>query len=214
MVAAVLLSERDSSKIDSAGVVVDQTLMAFDYLCGEQVGALEGAPDPMGPTGGAALYDRDAFEAVGGFDERIFLYYEDVDLALRMPRAEGARCALSPRAPRDPRLLDDAGRSKRSQVRENRLEPGIPAAAVRGATSSASRALQALAREGADLRRPARFPDRTIAGARGQNRGLARRPGTPSPRHLPEAAVTKLSLPPRPGLAQRRPQRLRRCPSP
>ena len=53
--------------------------------------------DPLGPTGGAALYSRAAFEAVGGFDERIFLYYEDLDLALRMAAA-GARCRLAPEA--------------------------------------------------------------------------------------------------------------------
>ena len=60
--------------------------MGFDYLNGEPVAALEGAADPLGPTGGAALYRHDAFQAVGGFDERIFLYYEDLDLALRMRR--------------------------------------------------------------------------------------------------------------------------------
>jgi GT2 family glycosyltransferase len=190
MVAAVLLSERDTSKIDSAGVVVDQTLMAFDYLCGEQVGALEGAPDPMGPTGGAALYDRDAFEAVGGFDERIFLYYEDVDLALRM-RAEGARCALSPQAraihgysmtlgARSARKYARTGWSRGYLLRRY------------GVTSSASRALQALAREGA-ICAGQLLRDRTIAGARGRIEGWRDARGLP-PRHLSEAAVTKLSL--------------------
>ncbi|HEX5375977.1 MAG TPA: glycosyltransferase family 2 protein [Solirubrobacterales bacterium] len=97
MVAAVLLSERDPGKIDSAGVVADRTLLGFDYLNGEPVEALATAGDPLGPTGGAALYRRDAFEAVGGFDERMFLYYEDLDLALRL-RAEGGRCRLAPGA--------------------------------------------------------------------------------------------------------------------
>jgi GT2 family glycosyltransferase len=93
-VAAVLLSERDPRRIDSAGVVADRTLLGFDYLNGEPIEALESAPDPLGPTGGAALYRRAAFEAVGGFDERIFLYYEDLDLALRM-RLAGACCRLA-----------------------------------------------------------------------------------------------------------------------
>jgi N-acetylglucosaminyl-diphospho-decaprenol L-rhamnosyltransferase len=97
MVAAVLLNERHPTRIDSAGVVIDQTLMAFDHLSGESVDALADAPPPIGPTGGAALYDRAAFRAVGGFDERIFLYYEDVDLALRM-RGAGAICVLCPEA--------------------------------------------------------------------------------------------------------------------
>jgi GT2 family glycosyltransferase len=97
MVAGVLLSETDPGRIDSAGVVADRTLLAFDYLNGEPVEALGSATDPLGPTGGAALYRRSAFEQVGGFDERIFLYYEDLDLALRM-RLAGFSCRLAPNA--------------------------------------------------------------------------------------------------------------------
>ena len=93
-VAGVLVSERDPPLIDSAGVVADRTLMGFDYLNGEPLTAALGAPAPLGPTGGAALYRRTAFDAVGGFDERIFLYYEDLDLALRMATG-GARCRLA-----------------------------------------------------------------------------------------------------------------------
>ena len=94
MVAAVLLQEREPGLIDSAGVVADHTLMGFDYLHGEPVSVLDGAADPLGPTGGAGLYRRAAWEAVGGFDERIFLYYEDLDLALRIAAA-GGRCRLA-----------------------------------------------------------------------------------------------------------------------
>lgn len=97
MVAAVLLREREPERIDSAGVVADRTLLGFDYLNGEPVEALRSAPDPLGPTGGAALFRRAAFERVGGFDERIFLYYEDLDLALRM-RLAGSACRLAPAA--------------------------------------------------------------------------------------------------------------------
>jgi GT2 family glycosyltransferase len=97
MVAAVLLQEREPGLIDSAGVVADHTLMGFDYLHGEPVAVLDAAADPLGPTGGAALYRREAWEAVGGFDERIFLYYEDLDLALRIA-AGGGRCRLAPGA--------------------------------------------------------------------------------------------------------------------
>jgi N-acetylglucosaminyl-diphospho-decaprenol L-rhamnosyltransferase len=97
MVAGVLLRENDPGRIDSAGVVADRTLLGFDYLNGERVEALESAGDPLGPTGGAALFRRSAFEQVGGFDERIFLYYEDLDLALRMQLA-GFGCRLAPNA--------------------------------------------------------------------------------------------------------------------
>jgi N-acetylglucosaminyl-diphospho-decaprenol L-rhamnosyltransferase len=97
-VAGVLVQRDAPELIDSAGVMVEaDTLMAFDYLHGENVARLEGAPAPLGPTGGAALFRRDVFTALGGFDERIFVYYEDVDLALRMA-ASGHRCVLAPGA--------------------------------------------------------------------------------------------------------------------
>ncbi|MGB6228873.1 MAG: glycosyltransferase family 2 protein [Litorimonas sp.] len=43
----------------------------------------------FGPCAAAAAYRRDAFEAVGGFDERFFCYHEDVDLALKLRRHGG-----------------------------------------------------------------------------------------------------------------------------
>jgi GT2 family glycosyltransferase len=97
MVAGVMTQEAAPGRIDLAGVIADRTLMGFDYLHGEPVEAAEAAADPLGPTGGAGLYRRAAFDAVGGFDERIFLYYEDLDLALRLA-AGGGRCRLAPGA--------------------------------------------------------------------------------------------------------------------
>lgn len=44
---------------------------------------------------GAALYRRDAVTAIGGFDERLFSYLEDVDLGLRLALA-GWLCAYEP----------------------------------------------------------------------------------------------------------------------
>src|ERR1700761_137542 len=96
-VAGVMLQESDPGSIDSAGVVADRTPMAFDSLHGDRVAGGASAPAPLGPTGGAALYRSEAFEAVGGFDERIFLYYEDLDLALRLA-ARGGACRLAPEA--------------------------------------------------------------------------------------------------------------------
>jgi len=45
----------------------------------------------------AALYRRDAFLAVGGFDETFFCYFEDTDLAFRL-RLAGYRCLYVPEA--------------------------------------------------------------------------------------------------------------------
>lgn len=94
MVAGVLVQAAQPDRIDSAGVIVDRTLMGFDYLHGSPAEAALEAPAPLGPTGGAALFTRAAFERAGGFDERIFAYYEDVDLAVRM-RIQGEICAIA-----------------------------------------------------------------------------------------------------------------------
>ena len=48
-----------------------------------------------GACAGAALYRREAVLEVGGFDERFFMYLEDVDLALRL-RLAGWRCRYEP----------------------------------------------------------------------------------------------------------------------
>ena len=98
MVAGVLLHRDDERRIDTAGIVAERdTLMAFDYLHAEDVSVLAQAAPPLGPSGGAALFSRDAFLEVGGFDERIFLYYEDLDLSLRLRHA-GHDCALATEA--------------------------------------------------------------------------------------------------------------------
>ncbi len=59
-----------------------------------------GATQPreiFSPCAAAALYRRDAFESVGGFDEDFFCYLEDVDLGFRL-RLAGYRCLLVPDA--------------------------------------------------------------------------------------------------------------------
>jgi len=47
-------------------------------------GSHEAARDVLFGTGSALLVRRDAFDAVGGFDERFFMFYEDVDLGWRL----------------------------------------------------------------------------------------------------------------------------------
>jgi GT2 family glycosyltransferase len=49
------------------------------------------------PCAAAAMYRRDAWEEVGGFDEDFFCYFEDVDLAFRM-KLMGHRCLFVPSA--------------------------------------------------------------------------------------------------------------------
>ena len=98
MAAGVMRDWRDPSLIDSAGMELDRTLLVFDYLNGEPLSRLDsGVPDPVGPSAAAAGFDRATFLSVGGFDERLFAYWEDVDLVLRLRRL-GFRCALAPNA--------------------------------------------------------------------------------------------------------------------
>jgi N-acetylglucosaminyl-diphospho-decaprenol L-rhamnosyltransferase len=96
-VAGVLSSHDVPGTIDSAGVIVDETLLAFDYLHGHAIAEAIVAPPPLGPTGAAALVPLSAFRSVGGFDDRIFAYLEDVDLALRLLET-GVGCRLAPEA--------------------------------------------------------------------------------------------------------------------
>lgn len=51
----------------------------------------------FGACGGAAAYRRTVWEQLGGFDERLYMYLEDVDLAWRMQRA-GWRTLFVPEA--------------------------------------------------------------------------------------------------------------------
>lgn len=95
MAAGVLRSPRRPDLIDTAGLQFDRTLLVEDYLSGRPMSVLERpVPDPVGPSGAAAAFDRAAFLDCGGFDERLFAYWEDVDLALRLFVA-GGRCRLA-----------------------------------------------------------------------------------------------------------------------
>ena len=51
----------------------------------------------FGPCGGAAAYRREAWQQAGGFDHRLFMYMEDVDLAWRLQRL-GWRSIYAPEA--------------------------------------------------------------------------------------------------------------------
>lgn len=82
--ASRMLTCDDPPRVDSAGLALTR---GFGQL---SIG--DGAPDGpafaadrevLGPCGGAALYRRALFDAIGEFDEDLFMYWEDYDIALR-----------------------------------------------------------------------------------------------------------------------------------
>lgn len=191
MVAGVLLQDDRPELIDSAGVTAERdTLMAFDYLHGEAVGALGSAPPPLGPCGGAALYRREAFESVGGFDERIFVYYEDVDLAMRM-RVAGYSCQLATGAQalhaysatlgsRSARKYAMTGWSRGYLLRRYGIL-GKPGAMLRGLLAEGAICTGQLVR------------DRTLSGVRGRVSGWRAGAGLPR-RPTPDDGLIELGL--------------------
>jgi N-acetylglucosaminyl-diphospho-decaprenol L-rhamnosyltransferase len=200
-VAGVLVQEQDPALIDSAGVVADVTLLGFDYLHGEPLAAALAAPDPLGPTGGAALYRRAPFDAVGGFDERIFLYYEDLDLALRLAAA-GGRCRLAGEARALHAYSASLGAKSAAKFARTGWSRGYMLRRY-GVLSGPRRALRALAVEAA-LCTGQLLLDRTARGASGRLRGWRDGRGLPR-RETSSAALLEISA--RQALALRRRRR-------
>jgi GT2 family glycosyltransferase len=95
---ACLLVQPGEQLIDSVGLCADLTLAGYPRMAGEPVArAGDARPALAGPAGGAAAYRRTAWEQVGGLDEAIFAYSEDLDLALRL-RGAGWDAAVVPDA--------------------------------------------------------------------------------------------------------------------
>jgi N-acetylglucosaminyl-diphospho-decaprenol L-rhamnosyltransferase len=121
-VASVL--RRPDSLIDSAGLAVDPTLAGFPRLQGQpQRSASAMNPVLLGPAGAAGAYRRAALHAVGGLDEQIFFYSEDVDLALRL-RAAGWSTTLATDARAEHLGSATAGRASPWQRRQGGLARG------------------------------------------------------------------------------------------
>jgi N-acetylglucosaminyl-diphospho-decaprenol L-rhamnosyltransferase len=82
---------------DGAGDVLHASGLAYRSSYGRR----RPAPPPLGESfavcAAAMLVRREAFEAVGGFDESFFCYFEDVDLCFRL-RLLGWRILQSPDA--------------------------------------------------------------------------------------------------------------------
>jgi GT2 family glycosyltransferase len=122
-------------------------------------------------SGAAALFRRSAFEEVGGFEPRIFMYAEDVDLSWRL-RARGWRLLAQPR-------LGVIHRTYRTpaEVKPLQVFGGVASnLCLRARFGGVLRTLQGLAMLGAEIVAPQSFPGRRIGLAMAGLRFLARWP--------------------------------------
>jgi GT2 family glycosyltransferase len=109
---SVLVSAR-SGRIESAGDQYDPAGFAYKLLRDRPLDALPAEPYAVFAAPGAApVFRRDVFDTLGGYEERFFLYYEDVDLAFRAVLA-GYHALLVPAA----RVTHRLGATTRSHAR-------------------------------------------------------------------------------------------------
>jgi GT2 family glycosyltransferase len=94
--AASLLLTPGEQWIESFGLAVDPTLAGYPRLRGHPAREAQTTnPILIGPSGAAGAYRRKAWDDVGGLDEGVFAYAEDVDLALRIRSAGWSTTAAS-----------------------------------------------------------------------------------------------------------------------
>lgn len=96
--ASLLLCDDDPTRIDGAGDACHVTGLAWrrHHRHALRTPSLRSAP-VFSACAAAALYRREAVIDCGGFDERYFCYFEDVDLGMRL-RLRGWDCHLVPAA--------------------------------------------------------------------------------------------------------------------
>lgn len=96
--ATKTLIEATPHLLDGAGDAYHVSGLVWRRGFGRPESAQSGSRrEVFGPCAAAAVYKREAFEMVGGFDEDFFCYVEDVDLAFRL-RLAGYRCLYVPEA--------------------------------------------------------------------------------------------------------------------
>jgi GT2 family glycosyltransferase len=105
-VASLMLFMDRPEMVNSAGIALDETGIAWDLLGGAKAEEAQRELKVFGPSAGAALYRREALDEVAMpdarglpayFDPDFFMYLEDVDLAWRL-RLAGWKAAYEPRA--------------------------------------------------------------------------------------------------------------------
>ena len=95
-VACKMVSLRDASVLDDCGDVLRRDGVCEQRGRGRRDDGRWDAPgEVFSSCAGAALYRREPFVALGGFDKRLGAYLEDVDLGLRL-RLAGWGCRYEP----------------------------------------------------------------------------------------------------------------------
>ena len=96
--ATCLLQAAHPDRIDTAGIAWPTPWQADNRLHGRTAPPPSARPERIpGASAGAVLYRRAFLDDVGLFDEALFAYQEDVDLALR-GSARGWTCVFAPAA--------------------------------------------------------------------------------------------------------------------
>lgn len=99
-IAAPLIEDGHGRIEDSARRVPTPLTILGKLVCGRRALDYAIGSDVVYPEWAAGMFlvfRRDVFAALGGFDERYFLYYEDVDICCRA-RLAGYRVAVDPAA--------------------------------------------------------------------------------------------------------------------
>jgi GT2 family glycosyltransferase len=108
-----VLVSASTGRIESAGDQYSPQGYAYKLLRDRPLSALPSEPYRVFAAPGAApVFRRDVYERLGGYEERFFLYYEDVDLAFRAVLA-GYHALLVP----DARVVHRLGATTRSLAR-------------------------------------------------------------------------------------------------
>ncbi|HXZ47648.1 MAG TPA: glycosyltransferase [Usitatibacter sp.] len=131
----------------------------------------------------ALLVRRAAFEAVGGFDPRLFMYGEDVDLSWRL-RAAGWRILYQPKLAAVHDTYREPGEVKPAQV----FGGVLASLCLRARYGGLLRTMQGLAMLAMEITAPSTFPGRRLGLARAGLSFLARWPTFARTRVRPNAA--------------------------
>ena len=96
--ASRLIKANEPEKLDGEWHVYHASGLAWRHMHNQPISlATAEVKEVFGACAAASAYPREAFEAVGGFDEDFFAYMEDIDLDFRL-QLQGYSCLYLPQA--------------------------------------------------------------------------------------------------------------------